>query len=202
MSKKGTENGRKLSKKEQRRQQVARQDRNRKMIIIMPVVVLLLGLVAVAAYRTFQPEIEGVTKVAAAPGSQHDDLLQIAFGGLPPMGGKHASQWQNCGIYTEPVLPQHAIHSMEHGAVWISYHPDLPAAQIAALQELVRGESKLLLSPYPDQSNPIVLSVWDRQLVVEGADDGRINAFISRYRGRTGPEANASCANGIGTPLG
>ncbi|HRQ40571.1 MAG TPA: DUF3105 domain-containing protein [Chloroflexota bacterium] len=199
---KEAENGRKLSKKEQRRQQVARQERNRKLIIIIPVVVLLLGLVAVMAYRAFQPEIVGVTKVAAAAGSQHDDLLQIAFGGLPPLGGKHASRWQNCGIYTEPVLPQNAIHSMEHGAVWISYHPDLPAAQIAALQDKVRGESKLLLSPYPDQSSPIVLSVWDRQLAVDGADDERITAFIDRYRGRTGPEANASCAGGIGTPLG
>lgn len=199
---KEVENGRKLSKKEQRRQQVARQERNRKMRLIIPVAVVLLGLAALVAYRAFQPGIAGVTQVAAAPGSQHDDLLQIDFGGLPPLGGAHASQWQNCGIYAEPVLPQYAIHSMEHGAVWITYHPDLPAEEIAALQDEVRGQPKLLLSPYPDQSSPIVLSVWDRQLVVEEAADERISAFISRFRGQTGPEANASCANGIGTPLG
>lgn len=201
MSKK-EENGRKLSKKEQRRQELARQERGRKLRLIIPVVVLLLALGAFVAYRALQPEIEGVTQVAAAPGANHDDQLQIPFGGLPPMGGAHASQWQNCGVYAEPVLPQYAIHSMEHGAVWITYHPDLPQEQVIALQDQVRGQTKLLLSPYPDQSSPIVLTVWDRQLVLEDVDDGRIPTFISRYRGRTGPEANATCASGIGTPLG
>ncbi|NJN53618.1 MAG: DUF3105 domain-containing protein [Anaerolineae bacterium] len=202
MSKKEMEDGRKLSKKEQRRQQVAQQERSRKLRIIVPIVVFVLAFIALIAYRTFQPPIAGVTEVAAAPGSQHDDQLQIAFGGLPPLGGPHASRWQNCGIYDEPVLPQYAIHSLEHGAVWISYHPDLPAAQITALQEIARGDTKLLVSPYPDQTSPIVLTVWDRQLVVDGAEDERIAAFINRYRNRSGPEANASCADGVGTPIG
>jgi len=202
VSKKKADNGRKLSKKEQRRQEIARQQRSRNMLILLPVVAIVLALLAVVAYRAWQPEIEGITKVAAAPGSQHDDQLQIAFGGLPPLGGPHASQWQNCGIYTEPVLPQYAIHSMEHGAVWISYNPDLPEDQVAALQALVRGQSEILLSPYPDQTGPIVLSVWDRQLTVNAADDNRISTFIDRYRNRSGPEAGASCTGGIGNPIG
>ncbi len=195
-------NGRKVSKKEQRRLQLEREERMRRLRVVVPVVVLVLAAVAFVAYRALQPEIVGVTTVAAAPGNQHDDELHIEFGGLPPMGGTHASAVQTCGIYTEPeVFPEFAIHSMEHGAVWITYHPDLPEEQIAALQDQVRGQTKLLLSPYPEQSSPIVLTVWDRQLAVEDAADERIAEFIARYRNRSGPEANQPCS-GIGVPTG
>ncbi|MCP5095041.1 MAG: DUF3105 domain-containing protein [Chloroflexi bacterium] len=74
--------------------------------------------------------------------------------GLPPVGGEHLDIWQNCGIYIESVDPGNAVHSMEHGAVWITYQPDLPADEIIELQDLVRGQPFLLLSPYPDSRSP------------------------------------------------
>ena len=193
---------RRQSRREQRRQQAARESRNRKLRIIIPVAVLILAGVGIVAFRAFQPEVEGVTKVASAAGANHDDSLQIDFGGLPPLGGPHASTWQNCGIYLDPVLPQYAIHSMEHGAVWITYHPDLSGDEVAALQAVVRGQPEILLSPYPDQAAPVVLTVWDRQLVLDSANDSRIEEFIGRYRNRSGPEANASCLGGRGQPAG
>ena len=41
----------------------------------------------------------------------------------PPVGGPHNPIWQNCGFYSKPVRNEHAVHSMEHGAVWITYSP-------------------------------------------------------------------------------
>lgn len=202
MTEKDSSNAQKISKKEQRRQEMAREQRTKRVRVIIPIVVVLLAFLAFVAYRAFQPEIDGVTKVAAAPGAQHDDELQIAFGGLPPMGGAHASTWQNCGTYAEPVAPQYAIHSMEHGAVWVSYHPDLPADQIAALQEMAQDQPELLLSPYPEQSSPIVLTSWDRQLPLDSANDERVEEFVARYQNKSGPEASTSCQGGVGVPTG
>ena len=54
----------------------------------------------------------------------------------PPVGGDHASIWQNCGFYSEPVRNETAVHSMEHGAVWITYRPGLPTEQVDKLREL------------------------------------------------------------------
>ena len=50
---------------------------------------------------------------------------EIEAGDLPPVGGIHSPEWQNCGIYDEPVAIENAIHSLEHGALWLAYQPDL-----------------------------------------------------------------------------
>lgn len=194
--------GQKRSKRDIRREQVAREKRMRALRIWVPVAVVVLGLAGLLIYRATRPEVEGVVEVETAVANQHDDELQIPFGGTPPMGGPHASVWQNCGIYATPVEGQYAIHSMEHGAVWITYNPDLPAEEIVALEDMVRGEGYTLLSPYPDQTSPVVLTVWDRQLAVDSVDDDRVSEFIDRYKQIRGPEAGAACSGGIGTPVG
>lgn len=192
----------KRSKREIRREQVAREKRMRTLRIWVPIAVVVLALGALLVFRATRPEVEGVVVVEAAVANQHDDSLQIPFGGLPPTGGPHASVWQNCGIYATPVEGQYAIHSMEHGAVWVTYNPDLPADQVSALQNLVRGEAYMLLNPYPDQSSPIVLTVWDRQLAVDSVEDARIDEFIERYKQVRGPESGAACSGGVGNPVG
>ena len=192
----------KRSKREMRREQVAREKRMRTLRLWVPVAVIALALIGLIVYRLTRPEIEGVVVVESAVANEHDDELQIPFGGTPPMGGPHAPVWQNCGIYNTPVEGQYAIHSMEHGAVWITYNPDLPAEQVVALQDMVRGEGYTLLAPYPDQISPIVLTVWDRQLEVDSVDDARVAEFISRYKQQRGPEAGASCTGGVGAPIG
>jgi hypothetical protein len=193
--------GQKRSKRDIRREQVAREKRLQSLRIWIPLAVIALSVVGLLVYRLTRPEIEGVVVVESAASNQHDDSLVIPFGDTPPMGGPHASTWQNCGIYTTPVEAQYAIHSMEHGAVWITYQPDLPAEQVAALEDLVRGENYMLVSPYPEQDSPIVLTVWDRQLAIDSADDARIEEFIDRYKQDRGPEAGASCSGGTGSPL-
>ena len=126
----------------------------------------------------------------------------IEAAGLPPVGGEHSGIWQNCGIYTEPVGTENVMHSLEHGAVWITYQPDLPEEDVAYLQDLVRGESSIVLSPYPGLQSPVVATAWEVQLELNSAEDGRLNEFMVRYqKGPTAPERLGSCTDGVGTPL-
>jgi hypothetical protein len=191
----------KTGRKELRRQQVEREKRMRALRIWIPIAVVVLGLVGLVVMRLSEEEVEGAVFVEAAASNQHDASIHYEFGGLPPTGGVHRPEWQNCGIYAEPVAAEYAIHSMEHGAVWLTYHPDLPAEQLATLQDLVRGQSYLILSPYPDQTSEIVLTAWDVQLRADSAGDDRIDAFVSRYRRTRGPES-AACSGGVGNPIG
>ncbi len=118
----------------------------------------------------------------------------------PPVGGNHAAVWQNCGIYTEPVVDENAVHSLEHGAMWITYRPDLAADQVKALQDLLRNQPYALLSPYPDLPAPVVASAWGVQMKLTSASDPQLGDFIAQYRdGSKAPEPKGECTGGAVT---
>jgi hypothetical protein len=130
----------------------------------------------------------------------HNEAPQT-YAQTPPAGGVHSAVWQNCGIYDQPVRNENAVHSLEHGAVWLAYRPDLPASAIDTLRSLARGHSHVLLAPYPDLPQPIVATAWGLQLPVNDAADPRLPVFISRYeKGPQTPEPGAVCTGGTGTP--
>lgn len=54
-----------------------------------------------------------------------------------------------------------------------------------------------ILSPYPDQEAPVVITVWGRQLELTGPEDPRIALFVAAFgAGETAPEPFASCHGG------
>jgi Protein of unknown function (DUF3105) len=117
----------------------------------------------------------------------------------PPVGGKHNANWQNCmgDVYDAPIANEHAVHSMEHGAVWVTYRSDLPADQVQQLASKVRGNEYMLMSPIDNLDKPISLQAWGFQLKVDKADDGRIDEFIKALRNNAAPEPGAPCSQGI-----
>ncbi|MET3948314.1 hypothetical protein ABIB49_003035 [Arthrobacter sp. UYCu512] len=115
----------------------------------------------------------------------------------PGVGGDHSSVWTNCGIYTNPVNEQRAVHSLEHGAVWITYKPGLPAADVAILTDLAKAKPYVLLSPDKAQSAPVTATAWGTQVAVQDAGDPRIPAFIGAYaQSPKAPEPGAACTGG------
>lgn len=125
----------------------------------------------------------------------------VSYDQSPPVGGDHNPAWWDCGVYEEPVPNHHAVHSLEHGAVWLTYQPDLAADQVDTLRDLA-GQEFMLLSPDPDQDSPVVASAWGNQLKLDRADDPRIPLFIKEYRqGPQTPEPGAACTGGTTTDL-
>lgn len=119
---------------------------------------------------------------------------------VAPNGGNHNIIPQSCAVYTEPVVPEHAVHSLEHGAVWVAYRPDLPADQVEKLKGMVDGNPYRLLSPYPGLSSPIALQAWSRTLPVDSVDDPRVQEFMDGYtNGPQAREQGAQCA-GVDVP--
>jgi len=126
----------------------------------------------------------------------------ISYPQVPPVGGPHNPVWLNCGIYDQPVPNENAVHSLEHGAVWITYQPNLSAADVAQLRSLVRGHAYVILSPYPGLPARVVASAWGAQLRATSADDPRLTQFIKTYeQGPQTPEPGAPCSGGRGVPI-
>lgn len=127
----------------------------------------------------------------------------VTYAQNPPVGGDHSSTLLNCGIYDQTVANENAVHSLEHGAVWVTYQPDLPRAAVDKLRQMVRGHSHLLLSPYPNLPAPVIASAWGMQLQLPGADDPRLARFLKKYeQGPQTPERGAECWGGTGNPIG
>jgi hypothetical protein len=141
---------------------------------------------------------EGTTDVAATERNHVEG--EVDYETTPAAGGPHASVWQNCGYYDEPIADENAVHSLEHGAVWIAYDPDLDAGQVSTLRDMAGGH--VLVSPYEESLEaPVIASAWGKQLVVESADDPRINEFVRAFeQGPQTPERGAVCTRGIGEP--
>lgn len=117
----------------------------------------------------------------------------------PPVGGKHAGVWLNCGVYDRPVPAAAAVHSLEHGAVWVMYAPDLPAKQVSSLKRLVQGRRFTILSPYPGLRTPVAAVAWGLRLMLPSASDRRLRSFVRKYAaGPQTPEPGATCSGGIG----
>ncbi|MEU4313311.1 DUF3105 domain-containing protein [Nocardia sp. NPDC024068] len=183
-------------------------------------VVLLIGLVAAlavnlvpkyqerAALEKFTPseqkkdpsdEIEGVVKKEYPAGLHIDATQRVAYDQTPPFGGPHDASWANCmgTVYDKALRNENAVHSLEHGAVWITYNPDkVDQSGIDTLKGKVEGQQYMLMSPHPGQEAPISLQSWGHQLTVPSADDERVGQFITALRLNqfAYPEVGADCA--------
>ncbi|MBW0274438.1 hypothetical protein ATM97_18245 [Nocardia sp. MH4] len=143
--------------------------------------------------------IDGVTKQQYPAGNHVRATQRVAYDQTPPFGGPHDQSWATCTgeVYTNPIRSENAVHSLEHGAIWITYNADrLDADDIATLRAEVDGKPYMFMSPYPNLDSPVTLQSWGHQLQLDSADDPRIARFVTalRQNPNTHPEPGASCA--------
>jgi hypothetical protein len=134
----------------------------------------------------------------------------VKYSVTPPVGGDHNLNWMNCGVYAQPVPTERAVHNLEHGAVWITYQPSLPRAEVNQLrsfessQSVLAGGSRYMdVSPFPGLPFKIVASSWGFQLRLTSPTDPRLQEFVNKFRfsQQYTPEYGGACTGGLGTPL-
>lgn len=184
----------------------AERQRKQTMARTVAIAAAVIALVAIAGFfflnrqQTTLAVPEGI-QTFAYQGAQHSEG-PVTYTEHPPAGGVHNPVWQNCGYYAAPVPNETAVHSLEHGAVWITYQPDLPADQVQRLKELAEAQSYILVSPMDDLPSPVVASAWNQQLQLTGADDPGLEQFIRLFRlSKDAPEPGAACAGGSSATL-
>jgi hypothetical protein len=180
-------------------------DRQSKLYIYGTGLVLILALVGATSFSLINSNKQEsalelaaskpITGVQSFTGlSRNHITTDLAPSALPPTGGDHAANWTKCGIYNSPVNTSMSVHSLEHGAAWISYQPTLPKDQIKTLESFVTPNSYRLIAPYDNLASPIVLNAWGKQLLVDNASDSRIAVFLKAFtQGPDTPEPGAPC---------
>ena len=143
--------------------------------------------------------IPGVQTSDYAAGQQHV-VTSVDYPESPPVGGPHDGSWADCTgtVYDVDIRHENAVHSLEHGAVWVTYDPDaLSEDDVATLSALVSDIPYRFMSPYAGLDAPVSVQAWNRQLEVDSADDPRLAAFADAFTqdADNTPEDGASCEN-------
>ncbi|MDQ0712939.1 hypothetical protein QFZ55_002391 [Streptomyces luteogriseus] len=210
---------RKARIEEMRRAEQARERRNRVLTIAASVVVVA-GLVVGGVVLVRSQDDKGGDTAAASDSSGKGKFVTgkdgvktwegklarnhvtkaVKYASEPPVGGDHNPVWMNCNgdVYTERLNNTNAVHSLEHGAVWVTYNADAKKADIDALAAKVKKTPYTLMSPMDDQKDPIMLSAWGHQRTVTGASDPNVDTFFQKFvQGEQTPEPGAACTNGL-----
>ncbi|WJK37566.1 DUF3105 domain-containing protein [Solwaraspora sp. WMMA2065] len=132
-------------------------------------------------------------------GKQSHEWGPLEYEIQPPVGSSHNPNWQNCmgDVYDAPIASEHAVHSLEHGAVWLTYQEGLPADQVETLASKIRGNEFTLMSPFEGLESAVSLQAWGYQLAVDDVNDPRIDEFIRALRQNATVEPGATCSGGI-----
>ncbi|MFF2407685.1 DUF3105 domain-containing protein [Streptomyces sp. NPDC058092] len=195
---------------EARRKERARERRSR-IITLTASVAVVAALVAGGGYLMSaaddkqQAEVEA--KSSPVRGERTWDKLTqdhvekpVDYPMNPPVGGDHHPVWMNCDadVYTKAIPKENAVHSLEHGAVWVTYTSKAKPADIEKLGERVGTTPYSLMSPVEDQAAPLMLSAWGKQMTVTSATDARVAQFFTKYvQGPQTPEPGAACTGGV-----
>lgn len=194
------------------KQQRAREKRNRRIALVSGIVggVAVVTLLVIVIVSSFKPPvdpasitIEGLEKFTVQGGGHVEGAVdyEATYGMTPPAGGDHNAAWLNCGIYDQPQQAENAVHSLEHGAIWVTYDPDIVKGDdLKALQNKVPS-TYMVVSPYPGLQAPVVASAWGNQVELDGVNDERLEQFITKFwKAGDAPEIGASCSGAVEGP--
>ncbi len=172
----------------------------------------ILIISAVTTSAILAPSALAASKITKIPGlivakgklSQDHKTTDLGYNlsKAIPMGGAHHPAWATCKAYTTPVAAEYAIHSMEHGAIWIAYDSSLKGSEVKALTAYAKNDPFILLTPVKKAPNLITITAWGFKLKLKKATDPRIKDFIDTYKNsKSTPELGAPCQDGISDPV-
>lgn len=195
-------------KRVERKQAPAKQQRDQRLLRIgggiLAAVVLLgigYGVFNWISTRDDNRQPAGVVSYNYAGGNHTEDPVEYTES--PPVGGTHNPVWQSCAYYGGQIANENAVHSLEHGAVWITYRPDISDGDREKLEGWANDRNYLLVSEYDDQESPFVFTAWNNQLPVDSLSDQKATQFMNYFiQGPQTPERGASCSGGNDQTLG
>lgn len=113
----------------------------------------------------------------------------------PPSSGWHYDAPAPVGFYADPVPDERVIHNIEHGDIWIAYHPRVSeeSGAIVVAREF-EFDGKVIITPREENDTDIALVAWEwvdafdiESVEGDEALRQRIDDFIKRHRNQ-GPE--------------
>ena len=145
----------------------------------------------------FEQKVEAVSlesKVQEFPieGREHVSAqAPVAYETNPPTSGDHLAEAEKWGVYDKEVSEKEAVHSLEHGGIWITYK-DIDEESIRILTEIGKENSgSTVISPRSANDVKIAVVSWGRMMTLDTVDKALIQKYIDTYKNQ-GPEKLAN----------
>lgn len=133
-----------------------------------------------------ETSLEGKVEEFPIEGRDHVSAdAEVVYKTNPPTSGSHFAQAKEWGIYDEAIDDKAAVHSLEHGGIWISYK-DLNEEDVKMLEELGKSNSQsVLVSPRSANEDNIAVASWGRMMRLGSVDRALIQKYIDTYKNQS-----------------
>lgn len=186
-------------RKQNERKQMLRKARSYSLILLVVVAIgfglYILTVMTGPEGEDFSRSVPVMDDMSHIPNDQSET---VEYTSDPPTSGPHSGQTARSGFRDEEIQDGNIIHNLEHGDIWISYHPDVSDEVKDQLRQF--GAAKVIITPRSANDTDIALAAWGR-LDTFDIEDGevpiqRIEDFIKRYTG-FGPERVPGASGGV-----
>jgi len=128
----------------------------------------------------------------------------ITYASDPPVSGEHRPSPANCGVYASPIPNENMVHTLEHGAVGVLYHPeDADPDEIERVEEIVKSyDSHTFSAPYPTLEDPYTVVAWAHLMRLDEFDEPAIKEFIEVFRQSGDAPERQECPLAANDPFG
>lgn len=164
-----------------------------RLIALVGLMLLLAGCDELLSFLSEGVPAQVGEKVPAMETRQHlpaGTTSPLPYNSDPPTNGPHVDSLPEWKVYSTPITKELAVHGLEDAGVIINYAPDLDKASVDKLAsiatsyiELGGGRGRVIMTPYPNLSHPIVLTAWGRIDRLNVLDEAEIRRFINEYVG-------------------
>jgi len=179
-------------KDRQRRQ--ARRQRQTKQFVQYFIALIVIGGVGFGLFLLLKQEAPlGQDYSTSIPelGRSHIEVgsPRPDYNSNPPSSGLHYAETARTGFREEAIPDEYLVHNLEHGDIWIAFHPRISDEVKDQLKGFAGG--KVIVTPREANDFDISLVAWTRldsfNIGSTGLDEQRIRDFIGRYINQ-GPE--------------
>jgi hypothetical protein len=153
--------------------------------------------------------------IASWPDDGHSHVAPdspVQYCTYPPSSGTHYWDWANYLTYDKPIPPGYLVHSLEHGAIVITYACASQCPAVAAqLQAVIDAQPldplcnadagvprRMILAPDPNLDVPVAAAAWTWTYRAMCVDPTTLTAFIQAHYAAPGTEV--TCAAGVNPP--
>ncbi len=136
--------------------------------------------------------LEGRVQEFPIEGREHiSRSTVVTYNTNPPTSGNHLVDVESWGVYGKEIEDKAAVHSLEHGGIWITYK-DVDKETVKVLNELGReNPQSVVVSPRTTNDTPIAVVSWGRMMKLDKLDKALVQKYTKTYKNQ-GPEKLAN----------